>query len=161
MKSELARVLKERFHKKMASELPDFAKTGTAFGGIIYRRRDNASARNVFIFLEPDSKYDRFTLELAASASSEFPFDILPGEKPPSGAARYRIRSFLDPELDGWWRANESDELLDIAAFMNLGSKEKVDQAGARIPHLVEDAFKQLLAALPKFMALIEGGLPR
>jgi hypothetical protein len=50
-------ILKKEFDKKMASGLQDFAKTDIAFGGIIYRKWDDATGRNIFVFLEPDSKY--------------------------------------------------------------------------------------------------------
>jgi len=101
----------------MASKLPAFSKTGTAFGGIIYRKRDDESGRSIFLFLYPDSKYDRFTLEFAACASPDFPFGKLPDDRSSDGTARNRIRSFLEQKSHGWWRANRSDELLEVAAL--------------------------------------------
>jgi hypothetical protein len=156
MKSPLSTVLKVEFDKKMKSGLPGFQKTATAFGGVVYRKHDAVIQRNVFVFLEPDSKYDRFTLELAISSSPEFPFDILPGDRTPDGTVRSRIRSFLEPKCDGWWRANESDQLLDHDAILKMLTPAKVDEAAARIPALVDDAFHQLQAALPRFLAAVK-----
>ena len=155
MKSRLSQVLKKEFHAKMSAGRPDFQKVGTAFGGLIYRKQSGAGGHYIFIFLSPDSKYDRFTIELASSTTPDYPFDILPGESISGGAARSRIRSFLERRSDGWWRANESDQLIDIDAYMNLQSKPRMDDALARIPHLVEDAFQQLPSALAKFLATI------
>jgi hypothetical protein len=155
MKSELARNLKREFHKRMIAGLPNCQKVATAFGGYVYRDQDKGSGRYVFIFLSPDLKYDRFTIELAASARPDFPFDILPGEDSPTGAVRRRIRGFLEEKSDGWWRLNESDQLLDLKAFMSLNNKAKIDEAAATIPLLVDDAFRELKSALPKFLATL------
>ena len=80
MNSELSRVLKKQFHKKMVAELPEFQKAGTELGGVIYRKHDAENGRYLFIFLEPNTKSDRFTLELAAATVPNFPFNLLPGE---------------------------------------------------------------------------------
>jgi hypothetical protein len=156
MKSRLSTVLRKEFHKKMTCGLPDFEKSGTAFGGVIYRKRDDVIQRNVFVFLEPDPKYDRFTLELAVSLAPEFPFDILPGNRTPAGSARSRIRSYLEPKSDGWWRANQADQLLEHTPILHLLTPASVDLAAARLPALVDDAFHQLQAALPRFLATIK-----
>lgn len=155
MQSQLTRVLRTEFHKKMAATLPAFSKTKTAFGGLIYRKRDDTSGRYIFLFLYPSPKYDRFTVEFAASASPDFPFGMLPGDRPSDGGARTRIRSFLEQKSDGWWRANKSDELLEIAALMNLRSGEQVAAAAARIPQLVNDVFVQLQPALSRFLIAV------
>ncbi len=155
MRSQLASILRKEFHRKMTAAFPSFLKTGTAFGGVIYRKREDALQRNLFVFLEPDSKYNRFTLEFAASTESDFPFEILPGDKTPA-AVRNRIRTFLEQKSDGWWRADESDRLLDPAAIMALQGEENVAAAAARIPRLVDDAFKQLQTALPRFLASLQ-----
>jgi hypothetical protein len=155
MKSELSRLLKKEFHKRMVAGLPECQKVATAFGGYVYREKDEGSGRYIFIFLSPDPKYDRFTIELAASTAPDFPLDLLPGEDSTAGTVRRRIRGFLERKSDGWWRVNESDQLLDLDAFMSLRTRAKMDEAAAKIPELVDDAFRQLKAALPKFLATI------
>src|SRR5262249_26433676 len=109
MNSQLSRVLKREFHNRMNARLPEFQEAGTEFGGVIYRKHDEDNGRYIFIFLEPDPKSDRFTLELASATSPNFPFNLLPGEQEPPREIRYRIRTFLEKKSDGWWNVNVSD----------------------------------------------------
>lgn len=140
----------------MSANLPDFSKSGTAFGGTIYRKHDDETGKYVFIFLEPNVKDDRFTLELASSTAVDFPFHLLPGTKDPSGEARYRIRTFLEEKTDGWWNVNISESRLpDLEAIAKTFEPQAIHEGLLRLPDLVDDAFEQLKSALPKFLATI------
>ena len=75
----------------MVAGLPEYQKIGREFGGVIYRKHDAENGRYLFIFLEPNPKSDRFTLELAVAPALNFPFNLLPGDHEPTGKARYRI----------------------------------------------------------------------
>jgi hypothetical protein len=156
MNSELSRVLKKEFHKRMAADLPEFQKAGTESGGVIYRRHDVENSRYIFIFLEPNPKSDRFTLELATATVPKFPFNLLPGEQEPPREVRYRIRTFLEKKSDGWWNVNVSEsQYPDLDAIMKTLQPEAIQKGLSKLPKLVEDAFKQLQSILPKFMATL------
>jgi hypothetical protein len=155
MKSRLSTVLKKEFHRKMRG-IPGFQKTGTSMGGVIYRKYDEVIQRNVFILLWPHSEFDSFTLEVAVSFALEFPFDILPGDRTPAGTVRSRIRGYLGPKSDGWWRINEDALLADFETALELRTPDKIAEATTRIPALVDNAFNQLQAALPRFLATIK-----
>lgn len=155
MKTELSRILKQEFDKKMGAALPEFQKIGTAFGGVIYRKAKDERGKYLFVFMMPAPKLDRFTLELGASTTPDFPFHILPGEVDATGAVRYRIRKFLDTKTEGWWNLNES-HMPDFAAIMKTFETEEIRRAAARIPNLVDNAFQGLLSAIPKFLATLQ-----
>ena len=156
MNSQLSRALKKQFHKKMAAELPEFQKAGTELGGVIYRKHDAENGRYLFIFLEPNPKSDRFTLELAAATVPNFPFNLLPGEQEPPREVRYRIATFLEKKSDAWWNVNVSESPLpDFDAIMRTLEPEAIQNGLVKVPELVEDAFRQLQAVLPKFISTL------
>src|SRR5579859_3350796 len=106
MNSGISRALKKEFHKKMVADLPEFQRAGTATGGTVYRKYDVTTGLYIFVFVQPHSKEDRFTLELGSSLTKDFPFAILPGDHAPNGEARFRINRFLKQKTDGWWHIN-------------------------------------------------------
>ncbi len=140
----------------MSAGLPEFHKTGTAFGGLIYRKaRHENGGKYILIFMMPAPKVDRFTLELGASDSPDFPFHLLPGEVDAAGTVRYRISKFLDSKSGGWWNLNES-HVPDLATIMKTFEAKEIQRSAERIPDLVEDAFWHLQSALPRFLATLK-----
>lgn len=157
MNSELSRVLKREFHEKMVAGLPEFEKAGTATGGTVYRKYDTTTGLYIFVFVQPHSKEDRFTLELGSSPTKDFPFAILPGDHEPNGEARYRIGKFLAQKTVGWWNVNVPESRLpDWDAIMKTFEPEAIQNGLARLPGLVEDAVEQVKSALPRFLATIQ-----
>lgn len=151
MKSQLSKVLKAAFHHKMKTMLPSLEKAGTDFGGVIYRQREEDGRRYIFVFLYPDPKYDRFTIEFAANSLSTYPFEVLPGDKGGGKALRCRIGRFLGTRMDFWWKLNRSDE-LEPNFKRYLQDHRDLQGALSKIPDAVQDAIDQIVVALPKFI---------
>ncbi|HLY98567.1 MAG TPA: hypothetical protein VKT33_05825 [Candidatus Angelobacter sp.] len=157
MNSGISRALKKEFHKKMVADLPEFQRAGTATGGTVYRKYDVTTGLYIFVFVQPHSKEDRFTLELGSSLTKDFPFAILPGDHAPNGEARYRINRFLKQKTDGWWNVNMPESRLpDWDAIMKTFEPEAIQKGLARLPKLVDDAVEQVKFALPRFLATIQ-----
>lgn len=152
MKSILSKTLKSEFHEKMRAVLPSFEKVGTDFGGVIYRSSKASGKYNVFVFLSPSPKLDRFTIEFATSKDTNFPFKLLPGERSDDGTARERIRKFLPRHGDGWWNLTSSHE-PDPVKVMAAQVVREADVS--RVKPVVEDALACLSDALPRFLAQI------
>ena len=148
MRSAVSKVLKAEFHKRMRKALPSFEKIGTEFGGVIYRKSNQSRRRNVFVFLSPSPKYDRFTIELAISSAPNFPFDLLPGEKGAAGGTRLRVRKTALGG-GGWWSLNRSDE-PDIVKI--LAAQADVESSLSNIGPAVENAILCLCDALESFV---------
>ena len=141
----------------MVSSLPDFEQAGRATGGVIYRKHDRSLGLYIYVFIQPHSKEDRFTLELASSPTRRFPFELMPGDHQPTGEARYRISRILETKSDGWWNVNVSESHLpDLAAIMKTFEPEAIKKALDKLPGLVDDAFDRLKSALPKFLTAIQ-----
>jgi len=152
MKSFLSKALKIEFHEKMKDILPAFEKVGTDFGGVIYRNSKASDRYNVFVFLSPSPKFDRFTIEFAASREREFPFTLLPGERNAEGTTRERIKRFLPKDRDGWWNLTSSHEPdLDKVIAAQAATEREV----SKVKPAVEDAFAYLSDALTRFLTLV------
>ncbi len=154
MKSQLSRSLNAEFQKRMRIAFPEFEKVGTASGGVIYRRSEPEKGRYFFILLLPSPKLDRFTVELASNSSSEYPFELLPGDVLAAGASRFRISKFVGDSWDGWWNLNESSE-PDMKKVLDSFSPTSINEALDRIPRITEQAFRDMQTAVPRFYASV------
>jgi hypothetical protein len=155
MQTILSKALKSQFHQKLKLRLPDFQKVGTDFGGVIYRKHEVDRGRYIFIFLSLSPKLDRFTIEFAVNRTAEYPFELLPGDKTPHGAARYRIRKFMKSKGDGWWNLNRSHE-LEADLSKHVSDRLDVSSALSEIPTAIDDAIEQILAAITLFLRSIQ-----
>jgi hypothetical protein len=153
MNSRLSKSLKAEFHKGIKTSLPNFKKTGTNFGGVIYRETESLTDRFLFILLYPHSKMDSFTIEFAANAKPEYPFELLPCERTSQSGPRCRIGKLLGRSMDHWWHLNRSHELEpDFAKY--LKDRGDVQSALSKIPSAVTDALEKTVLVLPQFVKL-------
>ena len=138
----------------MVLGLPAFQKVGTESGGVVYRSHDSQNGRFLFVFLEPNPKSDRFTLELASTTIPSFPFSLLPGEQAPPREVRYRLGTFLKKKFDGWRDVNVSESRFpDLGSIMKTFEPEAIQRGLDKLPQLVDDAFQQLVSVLPEFIS--------
>jgi hypothetical protein len=155
MNSRLSKSLKAEFHEKIKASLPIFKKTGTNFGGVVYRETDSERDRYLFVFLYPHSKMDSFTIEFAANAKPEYPFELLPGERTPQAGPRCRIGKFLGGKMDHWWHLNRSHE-LEPDITKHLGDRADIKSALSKIPSAVTDAVEKTALVLPQFIKFLD-----
>lgn len=148
MKAVFSRALRKEFNARIAGIAPEFRKSSSEFGGVVYRRRVGEKLY-AFVFLLPSPQLERFTLELAVSPRDSFPFEILPGNRGPSGEIRHRIRALTGMKGDGWWYVDES---RTPALQESMGSPTDIPQALAKIPALVDDACRKLELAIPMLL---------
>lgn len=147
MRSAYTAALKKQFHALMGERFPEFAKTTSDFGGVVYRHEVGGSF-NVFVFLLPSPQLQRFTIELAVGHGASFPFHVLHGEVGPKEELRLHIRALTQLTGDGYWYVEDS-LVPDTPKSEEEAPQAQIEEGLALIPGLVESAVTYLKTAIP------------
>lgn len=97
---------------------------------------------------------DSFTIEFAANAKPEYPFEFLAGKRTAQSGSRCRIGKFLGNK-NHWWHLNRTHEMEpDITKC--LEDRADIMSALCKIPSAVTDAVEKTTLDLPQFIKFLD-----
>lgn len=155
------------------SAVPQFAKVqdpDATRGTVVY---ESALAPDLafYVFLQPDTRDDRFTVEIAWSRTGRYPFFAMPEvspDAPPDGRGAFRIRLprfwTTEPGIDFWWEIRPRPSLADLEREIRnfpaiaTGKRPVSPEALARVDETAAEAVRRISEyALPFFVRVAHG----
>lgn len=164
MRSELSKIVRKTFERALAEKLPIFskAKVKDKFGTDTCYEWPAFTSGAIYLFLEIDSKDDRFTVDVVWTVDGTMPFGDSTNK--PEKEISARVMSFrlcaLWTREDYWWEVGKSPSFDEVKLAISQGKwwdEEPIEKAKTRIPELIDDCIKRTIDyGSPFFKRLIE-----